>query len=442
MWGSDWDPLFARDNDGVILRRLHETVDGEFQTYAATDGRFNREHFFNKYPELKAIIAHMSDEDIDRLRRGGHDPVKIYAAYRAAAAHKGQPTVILAKTKKGYGMGHWGQGKMGTHQQKKLDDDALKEFRDRFALPLSDDDVVALRLYRPADDSPEMKYLYARRQALGGFLPARSAQAPALAVPPDAFARMLEGTRDREQSTTMIFVQLLAQLLRDPGRGQARGADRRRRGAHLRHAVALPPDRHLLVVGAALRARGSRRAALLQGGQGRPDPRGGHHRGGRAQLLDRRRDELQLARRADAAVLHLLFHVRLPARRRSRLGRGRLARAGLSPRRHRRPHDALGRRAAAPGRHEPPHRIDDPELPRVRPVLRLRARADRAGRHAPDAGSAGGRLLLRDGDERELRAPGDAGGRGRGDPARDVPPAAARRRAGAAARHRERFSAR
>jgi pyruvate dehydrogenase E1 component len=220
MWGSDWDPLFARDNDGVILKRLHETVDGEFQTYAATDGRFNREHFFNKYPELKAIIAHMSDEDIDRLRRGGHDPVKIYAAYRAAAAHQGQPTVILAKTKKGYGMGHWGQGKMGTHQQKKLDDDALKEFRDRFALPLSDDDVVALRLYRPADDSPEMKYLHARRQALGGFLPARTAQAAALAVPPDAFARMLEGTRDREQSTTMIFVQLLAQLLRDPAVGK------------------------------------------------------------------------------------------------------------------------------------------------------------------------------------------------------------------------------
>ena len=220
MWGSDWDPLFARDNDGVILKRLHETVDGEFQTYAATDGRFNRENFFNKYPELKAIIAHMSDEDIDRLRRGGHDPVKIYAAYRAAAAHKGQPTVILAKTKKGYGMGHWGQGKMGTHQQKKLDDDALKEFRDRFALPLSDDDVVALRLYKPADDSPEMRYLHARRHALGGFLPARSSRAPALAVPPDAFARMLEGTRDREQSTTMIFVRLLAQLLRDPAVGK------------------------------------------------------------------------------------------------------------------------------------------------------------------------------------------------------------------------------
>jgi pyruvate dehydrogenase E1 component len=221
MWSSDWDPLFARDRDGVILKRLHETVDGEFQTYAATDGRFNRERFFNKYPELQAIVAHLTDDDIDRLRRGGHDPIKIYAAYHAAVGHAGQPTVILAKTKKGYGMGHWGQGKMGTHQQKKLDDAALREFRDRFALPLSDDDVTGLRFHRPADDSPELRYLHARRLALGGYLPARSYAAPKLAAPPrEAFARLLEGTHDREQSTTMIFVQLLSHLLRDPSVGR------------------------------------------------------------------------------------------------------------------------------------------------------------------------------------------------------------------------------
>jgi len=212
LWGSDWDPLFARDDNGVLLKRLHETVDGEFQTYAATDGRFNREHFFNKYPELKALVADMSDDDIDRLHRGGHDPVKIYAAYHAAAQHRGRPTVILAQTKKGYGMGHWGQGKMGTHQQKKLDDEALKAFRERFALPLSDDDVTALRFWRPGADSPEMKYLHACRQRLGGYLPARTSAAPRFAVPPPA--RLLEGTT-REQSTTMLFVQLLAQLLKD-----------------------------------------------------------------------------------------------------------------------------------------------------------------------------------------------------------------------------------
>ena len=212
LWGSDWDPLFARDDDGVLLKRLHETVDGEFQTYAATDGRFNREHFFNKYPELKALVASLSDDDIDRLRRGGHDPVKIYAAYHAAVQHRGRPTVILAQTKKGYGMGLWGQGKMGTHQQKKLDDEALKAFRDRFALPLADEHVIALRFHHPGADSPEIKYLHACRQRLGGYLPARSAAAPKLAVPRPA--RLLEGT-SREQSTTMVFVQLLAQLMKD-----------------------------------------------------------------------------------------------------------------------------------------------------------------------------------------------------------------------------------
>jgi pyruvate dehydrogenase E1 component len=208
LWGSDWDPLFARDEDGVLLKRLHETVDGEFQTYAATDGGFNREHFFNKYPELRELVADMSDDDIDRLRRGGHDPVKIYAAYHAAMQHKGQPTVILAKTKKGYGMGHWGQGKMGTHQQKKLDDDALREFRDRFALPLSDEDVAQLRFYHPGPDSPEIKYLHARREALGGYVPVRKTVAEKIAVP-------ALSASERNQSTTMVFVQLLSQLFKD-----------------------------------------------------------------------------------------------------------------------------------------------------------------------------------------------------------------------------------
>src|SRR5215212_2912706 len=173
LWGSDWDTLFARDEENVIVRRLHETVDGEFQKYAATDGQFNREHFFNKYPDLQQLAQHLSDDDIDRLRRSGHDPVKVYAAYHAAANYKGRPTVILAQTKKGYGMGHWGQGRMGAHQAKKLEDDALMAFRDRFALPLTDDDVQRLRFYKPAADSLELRYLHARREKLGGYLPAR-----------------------------------------------------------------------------------------------------------------------------------------------------------------------------------------------------------------------------------------------------------------------------
>jgi pyruvate dehydrogenase E1 component len=221
LWGSDWDSLFARDDDGVLVQRLHETVDGEFQTYAATDGRFNREHFFNKYPELQALIANMSDDDIDRLRRGGHDPVKIHAAYDAAMRHRGQPTVILAQTKKGYGMGQWGEGKMTTHQQKKLDIEALRAFRDRFVLTLSDDDLEQVRFFKPASDSPEMKYLHARRHALGGYLPVRVSAAPTLPCPPLAvFGRLLEGSGGRGQSTTMVFVQMLAQLLKDPALGR------------------------------------------------------------------------------------------------------------------------------------------------------------------------------------------------------------------------------
>jgi pyruvate dehydrogenase E1 component len=216
LWGSDWDPLFARDTQMLLLRAFHETVDGEFQTLSATDGRFNREHFFNKYPELAQLTAHLSDDDIDRLRRGGHDPVKIHAAYHAAVRHRGQPTVILAKTKKGYGMGTAGQGRMTTHQQKKLDVETLREFRDRFALPLTDAQVDAVGFCKPADDSPEMKYLRARRSKLGGTLPARNpACAPLVTPEAAAFARFALEANGKEMSTTMAFVRMLGTLLKD-----------------------------------------------------------------------------------------------------------------------------------------------------------------------------------------------------------------------------------
>ena len=216
LWGSDWDPLLARDTQFLLLRAFHQTVDGEFQTLSATDGRFNREHFFNKYPELAQLTSHLSDEDIDRLRRGGHDPVKIHAAYHAAANHRGQPTVILAKTKKGYGMGTTGQGRMTGHQQKKLDTGALLEFRDRFSLPLTDAQAEQVEYMRPALDSPEMKYLHARRQKLGGYLPVRDASCPALATPEaSAFGRFALEANGKEMSTTMAFVRMLSALLKD-----------------------------------------------------------------------------------------------------------------------------------------------------------------------------------------------------------------------------------
>jgi pyruvate dehydrogenase E1 component len=220
LWGSDWDPLFARDTHMLLLRAFHETVDGEFQTLSATDGRFNREHFFNKYPELEQLTAHLSDDDIDRLRRGGHDPVKIHAAYHAAVRHRGQPTVILAKTKKGYGMGTAGQGRMTTHQQKKLDAEALREFRDLFALPLTDTQVEQVEFSKPADDSPEMKYLHARRAKLGGYLPARSSACEPLPTPAaETFAKFALEANGKEMSTTMAVVRMFGALLKDSALG-------------------------------------------------------------------------------------------------------------------------------------------------------------------------------------------------------------------------------
>ena len=221
LWGGDWDPLFARDTHQLLEKRFAETVDGEFQTYAATDGRFNREHFFNRYPELQSLAAHLSDDDIDRLRRGGHDPVKIFSAYWHAVRHEGQPTVILAQTKKGYGMGSAGQGGMTTHQQKKLDTEELVAFRDRFALPLTDAQVEACEFVRPPRESPEMAYLHARREKLGGYLPARVATAGALATPSAAaFAKFALEAGGKEMSTTVALVRMVGALLKDPAIGR------------------------------------------------------------------------------------------------------------------------------------------------------------------------------------------------------------------------------
>ncbi|MEJ2654140.1 MAG: pyruvate dehydrogenase (acetyl-transferring), homodimeric type [Acidihalobacter sp.] len=216
LWGRYWDPLLARDQDGLLQRRMMEAVDGEYQNYKSKDGAYVREHFFGKYPELKAMVATMSDEDVWRLNRGGHDPYKVYAAYAAAAKHTGQPTVVLAHTVKGYGMGSAGQGQNRTHQQKKLHDDDMLAFRDRFDIPLSDEDVVNCKYFRPAEDSPEMRYLRERREALGGYMPVRKTLATPLEIPElKAFESLLEDSGDREMSTTMALVRILTVLTRD-----------------------------------------------------------------------------------------------------------------------------------------------------------------------------------------------------------------------------------
>ena len=220
VWGSDWDGLFARDTTGALVRAFAQTVDGQMQTFAAKDGRFNRENFFGQNAELAHLAQGMTDEQIDRLKRGGHDLVKIHAAYAAATAHRGQPTVILAHTKKGYGMGSAGQGRMTTHSQKKFDETDLVEFRNRFNLPLTDDEATGLAFYKPAPDSPEMRYLHARRTALGGYLPVRRADCEALEPPALAdYASFALSPGGREMSTTMAFVRLLGALLKDKALG-------------------------------------------------------------------------------------------------------------------------------------------------------------------------------------------------------------------------------
>jgi pyruvate dehydrogenase E1 component len=215
IWGSYWDPLLAKDKDGLLQKRMAEVVDGDYQNYKAKDGAFVREHFFNT-PELKAMVAHMSDDDVWRLNRGGHDPYKVYAAYKQATDHKDQPTVILTKTVKGYGMGLAGEGQNTTHSQKKMGAEALKEFAKRFNIPLSDEQIEKAEYYKPAEDSPELQYMHARRQALGGYLPSRTHLAAPLDVPAlSTFDALLQGSGDREMSTTMAFVRILTALARD-----------------------------------------------------------------------------------------------------------------------------------------------------------------------------------------------------------------------------------
>jgi pyruvate dehydrogenase E1 component len=220
IWGSRWDPLLQRDDKGLLRRLMMECVDGEYQNFKAKGGAYTRENFFGKYPELKEMVANLSDDDIWKLNRGGHDPLKVYNAYQAAMNHKGQPTVILAKTIKGYGMGKAGEGLNITHQQKKLDDDALKDFRDRFNIPVSDEVIGSVPYYRPAEGSEELQYLQERRKSLGGYLPQRRTKAEALQVPAlEAFGPLLEASGEREFSTTMALVRLLGVLLKDKAIG-------------------------------------------------------------------------------------------------------------------------------------------------------------------------------------------------------------------------------
>ncbi len=216
IWGDDWDPLIETDKSGMLVRRMEEVVDGQYQKYVVTDGAYIRDDFFGKYPQTQELVANYSDEKLMKLRRGGHDPEKVYAAYKAAVECVGQPTVILAKTIKGYGMGEAGEGKNIAHQQKKVNEQELREFRSRFGIPMSDEQVVEMPFYKPPADSAEMKYLHERRKELGGYVPSRPTTHPHTAVPRlDSYKEFLGGSQGKDMSTTMAFVRLLSKLIRD-----------------------------------------------------------------------------------------------------------------------------------------------------------------------------------------------------------------------------------
>jgi pyruvate dehydrogenase E1 component len=221
IWGREWDALLAKDRDGLLVKRMGEIVDGQYQKYAVESGAYIREHFWGVDPRLLEMVKHLSDDQLKKMTLGGHDPVKVYNAYKAAAEHKGAPTVILARTIKGYGLGEAGEGKNITHQQKKMNEDELRAFRTRFGIPVSDADISKTPFYRPSDDSIEIKFMRERRRALGGYAPARKVRtAPLASVPADPFEEFYGGTDGRKASTTMVFVRLLSKLLRDKELGQ------------------------------------------------------------------------------------------------------------------------------------------------------------------------------------------------------------------------------
>ena len=299
IWGCEWDALLEKDHDGLLVKRMGEVVDGEYQKYAVESGEYVRKHFWGADPKLLDMVKHLSDEQLKKLTLGGHDPIKVYAAYKAAVETTGQPTVILARTIKGYGIGEAGEGKNITHQQKKMNEDELKAFRTRFGIPIGDDDVAKAPFYRPPDNSPEVTYMLERRKQLGGFVPSRKVQ---LEPPPlgQAAGRSSRppapsdrpGHRPAGPSSAPPWLgpgHRRSQGVHDDGvrahaveavarreDRQVRGADRSGRSAHLRHGSVVPPGWHLLARRSGVRAGRHGYAPLLQGSVGRPDPRRGH----------------------------------------------------------------------------------------------------------------------------------------------------------------------
>jgi pyruvate dehydrogenase E1 component len=412
IWGTHWDALFQRDKRGILKKRMMELCDGEYQTFKAKNGAYVRENFFNT-PELRELVSDWTDDEVWQLNRGGHDIFKIFAAYNAAVTHKGQPTLILAKTIKGFGMGQAGEAMNISHQQKKMDHEQIGRFRDRFSLPVPDDQLDELPYLKFAEDSPEYQYMRQRRMDLGGFLPQRRRKAEPLAIPPlDTFSALLKASGEgRELSTTMAIVRIMNMMLKDKNVGK--------------NVVPIVPDESRT-----FGMEGMFRSVGIWNQEGQNYVPEDHDQlmfykeSKTGQVLQEGINESGAMSDWIAAatsysvhnVQTIPFYICYSMFGMQRvldlvLGRWRPARPRFPDRRHRRSHDAERRRPAARRRPQPDPLQPDPELHFLRPDLPVRSRRRRPGRHAPHVPGTGRRLLLPDGDERELRAPGNAGRR-------------------------------
>ena len=425
LWGSEWDALLEKDHDGLLVKRMGEVVDGEYQKYAVESGDYVRKQFWGADARLLEMVKHLSDEQLKKLTLGGHDPVKVYSAYKAAVEHTGQPTVILARTIKGYGIGEAGEGKNITHQQKKLNEEELKAFRTRFGIPIGDDEVAKAPFYRPPENSPEVSYLLERRKQLGGFVPTRKVQVEPIKGEslPELFSEFHKGSDGKKASTTMAFVGMLRRMLGDkeigelvvpivPDEARTFGMEGLFRQVGIYSHVGQlyePVDMDTLL--------------YYKEAKAGADSRRGHHRGRLDLLVHRGRQRLRHPRHQHHPVLHLLLDVRHAACRGSGVVRCRHPHARVPPWRHRRPDDAVRRRTSASGRPHAPAlaRRAQPDL--VRPGVRVRNRRDHRRRHPSDVQERRERLLLHHRHERAVRDAAHAGGCARRDPQGDVPAA-------------------
>ena len=379
VWGREWDALLHADRDGALVNLMNTTPDGDYQTYKANDGGYVRDHFFGRDPRTKALVENLSDQEIWNLKRGGHDYRKVYAAYRAAVEHKGQPTVILAKTIKGYTLGKHFEGRNATHQMKKLTLEDLKDFRDRERIPLSDaqleENPYLPPYYHPGEEAPEIRYLLDRRRALGGFVPERRTKSKVLTLPGrDAYAALKKGSGSQAVATTMAMRAHFQRIAARQEHRAAAGADHSRRSPHVRDGLLVSEPEDLQPQRPALHLRRRRTHVGVQGKSSRADPARGHQRGRFDRVVYRCGHRVCHAQRADDPDLHLLLDVRVSAHRRRPVGRRRPDEPWLPARRHRRPHHAdrggsaaRRRSLTAAGRHQPRRRV-------LRPGVRLRDR--------------------------------------------------------------------